>query len=270
MRLSLKLAILISSLILFASSTASAGEEACGKFDFSGGLNCKIEVSGGCSAKCTPISFEAGCNGGCTAEPDPGCVDDDCGEACILECNPELLDCFAGCHSECDADVQAECEAADPTKTDCAIQAKSQCNGHCEAACEVPPSDCKEHCNKCCFGSCQTLKNFQCDFDCYAEFKGGCDVSCQQPEGAIFCNGQFVNATDIGECINYLLTQGIEVDVSATASVECGPEGCDFAAAVEGAGCSFVAPGNGETEMVLLLGLFGLGLIVVRQRRLRK
>jgi hypothetical protein len=60
----------------------------------------------------------------------------------------------------------------------------------------VPPSDCKEHCTKCCFGSCQTLKNFKCDFDCFAELKGGCDVQCSAPEGALFCNDQYFYASD--------------------------------------------------------------------------
>src|SRR5262245_11916871 len=47
--------------------SADAGPNPCGNFDFSGGLNCKIEVSGGCSIQCTPLQFEASCTGQCTA-----------------------------------------------------------------------------------------------------------------------------------------------------------------------------------------------------------
>ena len=44
-------------------------------------------------------------------------------------------------------------------------------------------------------------------------------MACSQPEGAIFCNGQYVNASDIGACIQWLLTnKDIEVNVEAQGS----------------------------------------------------
>lgn len=256
------------ALVTFAASNAFAfGEDTpCGKFalDASGSLSCKIEVEGGCKAQCTPLSFKAGCTGGCTASASTSCTGS-CGEQCIAECNPELLDCFAGCHAECDADVQALCEAKDPN-ANCAEQAVAQCDMHCETACEVPPSNCQDHCITCCNGGCQTVANFDCDFDCFAELKGGCDVQCSKPSGAIFCNGQYVYASDISACIQYLATQGIEVDASASATVTCSGGDCDLSTLVD-SGCAAAPNRRGDAEGLLFFGMIGLGLAVARRRR---
>lgn len=258
--------------LMFTASSALAqtsGEnEPCGKFDFSGGFDCKIEVEGGCTAQCTPLSFKAGCTGGCNASASTDCTGS-CGTQCLAECNPELLDCFAGCHGECDADVQAQCEAKGGS-TDCAEQAVAQCDMHCESACEVPPSDCQDHCVSCCNGGCTTQVNFDCDFDCFAELKGGCDVQCSKPDGALFCNGQYVYASDIKECIAWLLEQGIEVDASASASLSCDGGSCDLASALD-SGCTVNDAISGgdlpEAEGLLAMMLLGLGVTVRRRRR---
>lgn len=259
-------AVAASTVLLVASSSFAQREDAgpCGAFDFSAGLDCKIEVEGGCEAQCTPISFKAGCTGGCTATATTDCTGS-CGAQCLAECNPELLDCFEGCHAECDADVQAQCEAKGGT--DCAAQAVAQCDMHCETSCEVPPSNCQDHCVSCCNGGCTTQANFDCDFDCFAELKGGCDVSCSKPEGAIFCNGQYVNASDIGACINWLLTEkGIEVEASA--SLECSGGDCNLESALDS--CSMVAgvgPDVPAEESLFGLMLMGLGIVARRRRR---
>jgi hypothetical protein len=113
--------------------------------------------------------------------------------------------------------------------------------------------------------------NFDCDFDCFAELSGGCEVNCQKPEGALFCNGQYVNASDIGACINWLLTnKNIEVDVSATASVECSGGNCDLGAALDGGACTVSAglgPDVPDAEGLLALMMLGLGVTTVRRRR---
>ncbi|HHH12241.1 MAG TPA: hypothetical protein ENK23_09255 [Sorangium sp.] len=256
---------LAAAALLLSSASAVAQTAPCGKFDFSDGdFDCKIQVKASCSAQCTALSFEAGCTGSCTAKPDPNCVDP-CGTSCIAECNPEKLDCFKGCHDECDAVVQAECEAKHPDQ-DCVEQAQAQCNVHCKDSCKVPPSNCQEHCESCCVGGCNTLQNFDCDFDCFASLEGSCTLQCDEPSGAIFCNGQYVGAEDVSECINWLAAQGITVDASATAT--CGVDGCDLGG--EGLGCtaSTGRGSDGEAEGTLAIMLFGL-VFAVRRRRKR-
>src|SRR5258706_4017188 len=93
------------------NKVGAACQSQCGKFDFSAGFDCKISVSGGCTANCTPLKFEAACSGGCTATPiDSGvpCVDT-CGQTCVAQCNPAALDCFVGFHKECDQPTQDIC-----------------------------------------------------------------------------------------------------------------------------------------------------------------
>lgn len=254
---------------------AGAGSP-CGSFDFSGGLDCKIQVSGGCSANCSSLKFEAACTGGCTATPvdagpDSGCVDP-CGAQCVKQCDPAHLDCFVGCHNECDEPTVAECKQSTPN-ADCVSEAKAHCDMHCKESCKIPPSNCEEHCNRCCTGSCTTQVNYSCDTKCFADVKGGCDVHCAKPEGALFCNGQYVNAGDVEACISYLVQQGVSVDVSARGSVQCSLQGCAGAGSIlpspgKSAGCATSA--GGDTGLGVL-GLLAVGVTagVVRTRRRR-
>jgi hypothetical protein len=235
---------------------ADGGSTPCGNFDFTSGISCKIEVSGGCTANCSPLRFEAACTGMCTATSDTTCVNN-CGTTCVAMCNPAALDCFAGCHGECDQPTIDACKQKHPTD-DCATTAKAQCDVHCKDSCQIPPNSCAEHCNKCCTGSCTTQVNFDCDFSCFADVQGGCNVQCQKPEGAIFCNGQFVHASDVTACIAYLATQGIKVDVSAQGMVGCDLSGCHDSGSSKG--CA-VAPrpakqtaGDALFPLVLLAG----------------
>ncbi len=245
---------------------------ACGTFDFSEGLNCKIEVSGGCTAKCTPIQFEAACKGGCTATATQTNCTNNCGTTCIQQCNPAKLDCFVGCHGECDAPLKAQCESKGGS-TDCQAQATAHCDMHCQDSCKIPPSNCQEHCTKCCTGSCDTQLNFDCDVSCMAKVKGGCDVSCQKPEGGIFCNGQFVNATDVKACITYLATKNIKVDVTASGSLNCTNGDCSANGAVgvknpiAGSGCSAGSMGGSNAGGLLPALAVAIGLLAARRRR---
>jgi hypothetical protein len=209
------------------------------------------------------MKFEAGCTGQCNASAQTACVDD-CGVQCIATCDPAQLDCFVGCHGECDEPTMHQCEAARPGE-DCAETARAQCDIHCQDACAVPPSTCQEHCTACCTGSCTTTVNFDCNLDCFAELQGGCDVQCQQPAGALFCNGQYVHASDIEACITHLAEEGIEVDVSARAEVTCDLSGCDGTASASG--CAIApAPVTGGASSAAALIALAVGLIARRRR----
>lgn len=257
----LRLSYLVSIVTLVALTTrpAHAVEVAeCGNFDFTDGIDCQIQVEGGCTAECTPLSFEAACTGGCTATAETQCVDN-CGVQCVATCNPAVLDCFAGCHAECDGPTEELCDA-NGTRDDCAEVAVAECDIHCTESCEVPPNDCQEHCNRCCTGSCTTQVNFSCNLDCFAELEGGCEAQCTEPNGGLFCNGQYVNATEVEACIVALANQGIEVDVSARGSVTCDLSGCDGEGGATG--CSLTGAGGGSVAIALL----GLAFFFWRRR----
>lgn len=257
-----------------ASSALAADEGPCGNFDFSAGISCKIEVEGGCTAQCDAPKVEVACTGKCGATATQTCTDT-CGESCLKECDPKLLDCFQGCHAECDQPATAQCQKDHPDQ-DCVKQAKAQCDVHCNDNCKVPDTSCEEHCHKCCVGSCDTQINFDCDLSCSLDVQVNCKAQCSKPSGGIFCNGQFVNATDIDACIQYLAKKNLNVDVSARAQGSCNGGSCSGNASVDisrpggsgsGSGCA-TTPGssNGVTGVVGLLGV-ALAFSVMRSRR---
>lgn len=258
--------------VLLFSQLALAQVNPCGKFDLSNGIDCHVEVEAGCTASCTPLKFEAGCEGGCTADVQMDCTGG-CEEQCLLECDPAHLDCVAGCHTECEQPCIAQCQTDHPDE-DCPTVCKASCNTDCEAACGVTPSDCLEHCHECCTGACTTSANLDCNISCYAELEGSCTAQCDAPSGALFCNGQYIGASDVDACIQYLMEQGIDVDVSAQASGTCDLSGCEGTGTASGFGCSAAGePGAGAgTTFGALVGaaLLGVGAAAHARRKRRR
>ncbi|TKD12845.1 hypothetical protein [Polyangium fumosum] len=269
----LVLSVLAFPALLLASSQALAitTPPECGKFDFNkNGLGCEIRVEGGCEADCTSLRFTAGCEGGCTASASTSCTNN-CGESCIAECDPSKLDCIQGCHDECEQPFIADCQANYPQR-DCVTDAKASCTSRCRTQCQVQPSNCIEHCDTCCTGACTANINMDCDLTCYAKLEGGCRVQCQEPTGALFCNDQYVFASDVKGCISALLEQGLQVDVSAQAQGECtitlGGADCAGSGEASGLGCS-ASPGQAESPFAMTgiaLGLAAMGISASRRR----
>jgi hypothetical protein len=249
-----------------ARTARADGGNPCGVFDFTQhGLDCTVQVSAGCTASCTPLSLEVGCTGGCTEQvpPDSTCTTY-CDSSCSSTCDPNAIDCMAGCHGECDQSMTALCQQQTPG-ADCVTQARAQCDMHCKESCGGAASTCPGQCHACCVGSCTSQINYKCDYDCFANLQGSCTLQCQQPSGAIFCGGQYVHASDVQACIDYLATQGITVDVSARGSVQCGPSGCTSTGSAGVAACAVSAVGDGGGGW-LVIGL-GVAAAAVAARR---
>ncbi len=252
-----------SAALVAAPALADSSDNGpCGNFDFSQGISCKIEVKGGCTAQCTPFKFVVACDGKCSAQATQTCTGA-CGTQCIAQCNPGKLDCFNGCHEECDQPAIAECTKKNPNE-DCVTQAKAQCDIHCKRECKIQPSNCDEHCTRCCRGGCTTQVNWDCDYKCMAEVKGGCTAKCTKPEGGLFCNGQYVNASDIQQCIAHLATKGVNVDVSARGTLQCDLTGCKGDGQTNVAGCAAAPSANGGA-----IGAGALALLVAVSSALR-
>jgi MYXO-CTERM domain-containing protein len=169
-------------------------------------------VEGGCTAMCEPVSVQAACaadlrvdcDGMCNAEIEANC-DVDCQAGCEGRCDvdPGNFSCAADCQADCSADCSGSC-AADSDSARCEASCKATCSGSCDVECSgTPPSaDCKASCEASCSGSCQGKANIDCQIDCQADgfaeceamLEGGCEAQCEKPEGAIFCDGQFVDA----------------------------------------------------------------------------
>src|SRR5262249_1335858 len=126
MRTDIRALSMVSLFSVLVPHTAIADDNPCGKFNFSaqGTLECHLETSGGCSALCTPLDFQAECSGECTASIDPQCAAT-CQGDCSAECtaDPGSLDCEGRCEANCETDCKGQCSGA-------------SCEGNCKASCQ--------------------------------------------------------------------------------------------------------------------------------------
>ena len=279
-----------------AAPDGKTGLAACGDIDVSANATCTAEIEGGCTAKCTPVSFEAaceakvnftGCEIKCTAEASAECTGS-CGGTCEAQCSakPGEFSCQGNCEASCGGTCDTDCEAKagdGKAKADCRASCKASCGGRCEGSCKSTPptADCKAKCEGSCSGSCKTKANASCDYEkchgsvvaqCTSELQGGCTTKCSEPKGALFCDGQYMDKGGNAEdCIAALKAQlNITVTYSASASGECKAGECKGAAEAS-AGCGTIAGTRSlGGEFVFGAGLLGLALGVSRSLRRRK
>ena len=87
---------------------------------------------------------------------------------------------------------------------------------------------------------------------------------------AIFCDGNFINATDADACVNDLKSLfNIQVMGYASASSDCDAGTCEAQAAAGGTVSCDMAPGNEPPLSGALLGL-GLGVTAIGAARRRR
>lgn len=278
---------LVPAAFFFMSSTAHAGIEACGNIDVSANATCEVAVEGGCTAKCEPVNFTvscaaelyATCDGSCTATATAQCTGS-CQTSCEAECNvdPGSFDCEGACRADCSADCSGQC-AASATRADCEASCSSTCSGECSSQCNLTPAqaDCMAQCQSCCSGSCDAQANMSCQIDCqatgYAEcrtnLQGGCEAQCTKPEGALFCDGQYVDAGNrLEDCLNYL-EDVLKIDVQGYARGNANCEnGTCTAEGEAGISCATAPPAHTPFDgRAAGFAALGLGLLVARRRK---
>jgi MYXO-CTERM domain-containing protein len=106
--------------------------------------------------------------------------------------------------------------------------------------------------------------------DCKADLQGGCEIACQSPDGALFCDGQYVDTGgNLQECIAALQALlNIEVDVSAYA--QCSGNTCEAGVDAKCSACAVAPTSNSAWSGYSLAALgLGLGLAGLRRRRRR-
>jgi hypothetical protein len=78
-------------------------------------------------------------------------------------------------------------------------------------------------CTQACSASCTAKVNTQCQVDCqertYTQCEQAmveqCQTHCKDTGGAIFCDGQFINASNTDNCANELAVK-LDIDIRAT------------------------------------------------------
>lgn len=264
---------------MLLTSSAQAGLADCGNIDVKANAQCEVVVEGGCTAKCEPINFTAACqgqcSGSCTAQASLSCTAD-CSGSCSGECNanPGSFDCKASCEADCSGTCDASCSAK-ANAAECKASCKATCQGECGGSCEgTPPSaTCEAKCDASCQGSCEGQANIDCQATCQgscsANLQGGCTARCESPEGALFCDGQYVDTGDhLAKCISALeATLQIKVKGYASGNAECSGASCT-AEAEAGVSCALspLAP-SGLNGYAMVGAIAALGALVARRRR---
>jgi hypothetical protein len=263
-----------------APEPARAGIGACGDIHVEAEAMCEVVAPGiECEGMCEPLSVRAACaaslaadcRGECPELPSVECSGS-CMGGCEAECTnlePGEFDCQGSCEADCGGRCAASCNANED-RAGCEASCQGSCGASCEGHCnvELPEADCMAHCEASCEGSCEADANFECQVDCQAmgqadceaDVSGGCDVQCQGEEGALFCDGQYVDhGNNLDECLA-ALREGLDIEVQAEASGMASAElSSDCAAARPGAAR---APGAG-----LAWSLLAVSVLARRLRR---
>lgn len=269
----------------FAAAPAHAGIDSCGNIDVHGDAKCEAKVGVDCAAQCTPPSLQAACAAKlevdcqtmCTDPPSITCTGS-CKGDCEAECmvKPAEFDCQANCSATCEGDCTGKCDSAKDS-AECEAQCKASCSGECSANCKVTPgsADCTAKCQASCTGSCTADANFSCQTtcqgdafaSCQAELKAGsCDVQCKDPDGAVFCDGQFVDSGGNAKKCLAAIDAYLKAHVQASGSSSCSGNSCEAQGKVS---CNCSTPARRTGSLPAGLAFLGaLGLIgVARMRR---
>jgi hypothetical protein len=232
---------------LGAPEPAFAGIDACGNINIEADVECTVAVEGGCEAQCTPLTVEAacageleiGCQGECDIEAQASCTATCSVPTCVAECeiDPPNFECSATCNLQADATCSGECQA-NANRRECEASCKATYSASCDASCERTPgsASCQAKCEASCEADCSAKANIDCQVSCQsrgyvackARVQGGCEVACSQPEGAIFCDGQYVDDEgNLQACIDAIREAvDIQVDVSGSAQSDCTGNTC--------------------------------------------
>jgi len=262
----------VAVLVISPSTAGAADASACNNIDLSAEANCSALVETECTAQCEPVSFVLACDGQCSGTCNETATTE-CTQTCSSWCNTECavdpgsFSCQGGCVSNCETSCPGKCHDH-PDQGKCEASCRTSCDTECTASCTVvaPTATCETKCGTCCDTSCTVQHNVECevacDIQCSASLEGSCEIRCQDPEGAIFCDGQFVDAGDnLQECIEYLESIGNQVDVSAWGSAE----------AEVGFACAFMpVRSDASSDTTAALAGFALLLFVVFRRRFRQ
>jgi MYXO-CTERM domain-containing protein len=277
MRISLLVASLVASAAFLLTPTqAHAGIDACGGIYLEAGAECEvIPPSAACTTQCTPLSVQATCAADLQAQCSTECTGSaslECSGSCETNCqaecevNPGSFDCATYCTADCAGGCDAQC-----SDSQCVATCEANCSATCDTECNVVPAsaDCTASCEGSCSGSCTAESTLSCQsactsslyVDCTTDVQGGCVTACDSTDGALFCDGHYVDVEgDLAACVS-ALKDLLNIEVSGYADASCEGNTCKAEA---GVGCSI---GAGQRGAVSFAGLFLLGMVLAFGRR---
>lgn len=276
------------------SGTARAGFESCGNVNVQADAMCEVEVATECRAHCEPTQLQfacaaqlkADCDGTCTAEAKVDCTAACDFEGCKAKCDldPGNFDCSAQCQVDAEGYCSGECKgeaSGSGAHGECMASCKGSISAECDASCSgtPPEANCEAKCEATCEGSCVGEARAECQVSCqasgYAECEGKleakCEAECDKPEGALFCDGHYIDhGGKLQDCISTLdrwLKANVDVEAQGTASGECGSNGCEGEAEGSASASCRAVPGGPVGTGAALFGMVLAGAAVARRRR---
>lgn len=285
------------------SAPARADLQACGGIFLSADAGCEYRPKKECMTECMTVAVEQSCVAQVYNECETSCTttattecENTCTATCVDNCTTTVTEeegpsCIDLCLADCDSGGGEGYCGSSKHRNACGRCAKHTCERRCEEKCgdaEAPKkittmTECMPTCTNACTASCSAKVNTQCQVDCqertYTECEEKmvetCETQCEDKGGAIFCDGQFLNATNVNSCADELsLKLDIDVDIDATvktvgnttkkAADDVGDE-IDDACSVTNVGA-----GAGTGGLSVLGSLIGLVAWRVRRRKSRR
>ena len=275
--------------VLFAApavATAQTELPSCGGVFVSGDANCQFVTRQDCSDHCEVVSVEQSCAAELYSSCETECTTD-AGMTCTETCQPVCVEQCTGdpapassddmCHRNRPADCDSKCAGAENGNrchAACSHTWDRKCGDRCHH--DDNAVSCSDKCVTACDGSCVSTSDTTCQINCQTNSFQSCETTtterchteCTNRGGAIFCDGQFLNASDLESCASELLDKvSIHVDISAaiTATVNAQVDTTSTAAKNK-TGCSLgTAPprNSGAWASAALLA----GAMLLRRRR---
>lgn len=231
----------VAVLLLAPEFARAEGLSACGNISVGLSAQCEVQPPGvSCETMCAAPRMEVSCAADLTVSCAPQCtqtVEEQlvtvCSNNCVTQCeaNPGSFSCSGTCGANCAADCQTQCG----TSSQCLASCKASCSFYCDGGCKVvlPSMTCQEKCAPSCHSQVEAKVKTQCQLQCQAKeivtcqekMVQDCKTQCRLQEGALFCDGQFVDAdNNLQDCIDAL--KNLKITVKGGISVEV--SGCSM------------------------------------------
>jgi hypothetical protein len=276
----------ILALGLSVSSPAHAALDACGGIFLTSDASCSYVPKQTCETSCQTTAVEqsciaslsTACESSCTEQATTSCTSD-CQTSCVQDCQATPQSSRDLCRSECGSDCDTNCANADSAicADSCGHNCDSECENHCND--DDQDVDCATKCGTTCDGRCTATATVSCQEDCQTmQFEScqtttvqQCQSDCHDQGGAIFCDGQFVNASDVQDCAAQIeAAVAIHIDLSAAAvsstKIDTNGDGKSDVSCSVSPRVRLLRAASTTSIMTTLFALLG-ALFIVRRRR---
>jgi len=116
--------------------------------------------------------------------------------------------------------------------------------------------------------SCQASCQESSYATCKSELASSCTTQCNESVGAIFCDGNYIGASDVAQCVT-ALNAVLTAKIDATASGSCSGNDCSGTATVKTTSCA-ASPGKPANVPFWAFGAVVVGVVArIRRRRSR-